>query len=355
MIIQSSRKPDVLLPDMTFLTMTINQPVTETYKNYKVLCPTVLFAEIYNDVKGANKRLETPFEVLYIDPWQFLVKNELEGKSIIRHDGIAPVHLKSKQDLDKEGKEIVDNAKKLIKTFDENDKFLSAHPSTLKVLKEKPLAGFAHANHQNLTWNQFIERFKKVSKGTIFEPIARIAEKPATDRDRARAAIEKTLSEYAKKYPINDFEKAFAFSELMLADNFAGICNDIFIPMFEVHSGVDRTHWDNTRVSLTDSNLRECFPYTWYTLYHYLAFHVYQMENAYNKRIGSRDFEYLYYLYFPSILFVSADEQHKKYVNGAELIKSRHHGSFAYMPSDRNSDPEEYDKAMRYIKNGRLY
>ena len=61
MIIQSNRKPDLLLPDMTFLTMTINQPVTEIYQNYKVLCPTILFAEIYNDVKGANKRLETPF------------------------------------------------------------------------------------------------------------------------------------------------------------------------------------------------------------------------------------------------------------------------------------------------------
>ena len=58
---------------------------------------------------------------------------------------------------------------------------------------------------------------------------------------------------------------------------------------------------------------------------------------------------------FPNILFVSADAQHKKYVTGAELIKLRHYGSFVYMPSDRNSDPEEYDKAMRYIKNGILY
>ena len=57
MIIQSKIKPDLLLPDMTFLTMTINQPVTETYKNYKVLCPTILFAEIYNDASGAEKRL----------------------------------------------------------------------------------------------------------------------------------------------------------------------------------------------------------------------------------------------------------------------------------------------------------
>ena len=354
MIIQGRRKTDVLLPDMTFLTMTINQPVTETYKSYKVLCPTVLFAEIYNDVKGANKRLETPFEVLYIDPWQFLVKNELEGKSIIRPDGIAPVHLKSKQDLDKEGKEIVDNAKKLIETFDENDKFLSAQPSTLKVLKKKALASFAHANLQNLTWNQFIERFKKVSKGTIFEPLARIAEMPTTDKQRARTTIENTLSNYAKMDPINDFEKAFTFSELMLAVNFAGICNEIFIPMLEGHSKVDRTHWDNIRVSPTDSNLRKSFPYTWYALYHYLAFQIYQNENAYSNRVGSRDFEYLYYLYFPNILFVSADAQHEKYVTGAGILKSRLNGSFAYIPH-KHDDPDEHDKVMRFIKNGRLY
>lgn len=43
MIIQSHEKPDLLLPDMTFWTMTINQSDTEIYKNYKVLCPTIFF------------------------------------------------------------------------------------------------------------------------------------------------------------------------------------------------------------------------------------------------------------------------------------------------------------------------
>ena len=259
--------------------------------------------------------------------------------------------------MDKKEKEIVDNAKKLIKTFDENDKFLSAQPSTLKGLGEKALASFAHADYQKLPWNQFIRRFKKVSNGTIFEPLAHAAEMPATDRNIARRAIEKTLSEYAKMYPINNFEKAFAFSRLMLESNFSGICNDTFIPMLEDHSEseFDRTHWDKTRVSLTDSNLRKNFPYTWYTLYHYLAFHVYQMENAHSKKIGSRDFEYLYYLYFPNILFVSADAQHKEYITGAGILKSRHNGSFAYIPSDRNGDPDEYDRVMRYIKNGTPY
>ena len=324
MIIQGETKPDLLLPDMTFLTMTINQPVTETYKNYKVLCPTILFAEIYNDASGAKKRLENTFEVLYIDPWQLLVKNELEGKSIIQDNRIAPVHLKSTQEMDKKEKEIVDDAKKLIKAFDENDKFWSTQTPTLKRLESNAFIGFAHANYQQLTWDQFIKRFKKVSKGTLFEPIARIAEMPATDRNIVRAAIEKTLSEYAKQYPINNFEKAFAFSEVMLADNFAGICNDILIPMLEGHSEVDRTHWDNTRDNLTDSRIRESFPYTWYALYHYLAFHVYQMENAHNKRIGSRDFEYLYYLYFPNILFVFCGHTTQKicYWCGVDKIKA---------------------------------
>ena len=355
MIIQGDKKPDLLLPDMTFWTMTINQPTTEIYKNYKVLCPTILFAEIYNNVKGANKRLKNVFEVVYIDPWQILVKNELEGQPIIQRGDIAPVHLKSNQDMDKKEKEIVDNAKKLIKTFDENDKFLSAQPSTLKGLGEKALASFAHADYQKLPWDQFIRRFKKVSKGTIFEPIARIVEMPATDRNITRAAIEKTLSEYAKTYPINNFKKAFAFSKLMLENNFRGICNDIFIPMLENHSGFDRTHWDKNRNKLTRSHISNNFPYTWYALYHYLAFHVYQQENAHNKKIGSRDFEYLYYLYFRNVLFISADAQHKEYVTEAGLFKSRYHGSFAYIPSDRDQAPEEHDKVMRYIKNGRLY
>ena len=355
MIIQSDRKSDILLPDMTFWTMTINQPVPEIYKNYKVLCPTILFAEIYNHVGGANKRLKNPFEVLYIDPWQILVQNELEGQPIIQGNRIAPVHLKSEPDMDKEEKEIVDDAKKLIEAFDGKDSFWATQHPILKGLENNAFVSFANANYQSLTWNQFIERFKKVSKGTFFEPISHIAEMPTTDKQKARIAIEAALSKYAKMYPINNFEKAFAFSKLMLADNFAGICNNILIPMLERHSEVDRTHWNKNRDKLTDSHISKIFPYTWYALYHYLAFHVYQNENSHNKKIGSRDFEYLYYLYFPNVLFVSADAQHEKYVTGAGLIKSRRYGSFAYTPSDREQAPEEHDRVMRYIKDGTLY
>ena len=355
MIIQSHRKPDILLPDMTFWTMTINQPVTEVYKNYKVLCPTILFAEIYNDIKGADKRLENPFEVLYIEPWQILVKNELEGQPITQGNNIAPVHLKSEQNMDIEEKDVVESAKKLVETFDEVDRFLYAQPPTLKGRRENALVSFANADYQKLTWDQFIRKFKKISRETIFESVPAIVEMPTTSKNTARTAIENVLSEYETLYPINNFKKAFAFSKLILEDDFIGVCNRIFIPMLENHLGLDRTHWDNTRDKLTRKHINNSFPYTRYALYHDLALHIYQNENTHNEKIGSRDFEYLYYLYFNNVLFVSADAQHEKYITGAGILKSRRNSSFAYIPSDRNSDPEEYDRVMRYIKEGVLY
>ena len=352
MIIQSHKKPDILLPDMTFWIMTINQPATEIYKNYKVLCPTILFAEIYNDVSGANKRLKNPFEVVYIQPWQLLVRDELEGKPIAQGNNIAPTYLKSVQDMSEEERDVVDNAKKLIKTFDEDDRILSARSPTLN----NALARFAaNAPYQSLTWDQFMKRFKKVSKGTIFEKIIPIVKNPTTNKNTVRTAIEQGLSKYAKMFPINNFKKAFAFSQSILEDNFWGTCNDIFIPMLEDHLGFDRTHWDNTQDKLTRSHFSDSFPYTGYALCHYLTLHIYQNENTYNEKIGSRDFEYLYYLYFSNVLFVSADAQHEKYITGAGILKSRDNGSFAYIPSDRDQAPKEHDKVMRYIKEGVLY
>ena len=354
MIIQSDTKPELLLPDMTFWRMTINQPTTEIYKHYKVLCPSILYAEIYNDTQGANKRLKNPFEVLYIEPWQILVKNELEGQPAIQSGNIALMKLKSESDMSEAEKDVVDKGKKMVGSFDEDDRFLSEQIPTLKGLRENAFASFAHADYQKLPWDQFIRRFKNVSKGTIFEPIARIVEQPTIDRNTARTAIENTFSKYTQMYPINNFKKAFAFSELMLENNFRGICNDIFIPILEAHFGLNRTHWDNTRSNLTDSHIRESFPYTRYALYHYLAFHVYQNENTHSKKIGSRDFEYLYYLHFRDILFVSADAQHEKYITGAGAVKSRCIGSFAYIPH-KDHDPQEHDRVMKYIKEGGLY
>ena len=242
----------------------------------------------------------------------------------------------------------------MVETFDKEDKFLSAQSPASRGAENNALVNFANAPYQNLTWNQFIRRFKKVSRGTIFEPIARIVEQPTIDRNIARTAIEKALSEYAKLYPINNFEKAFVFSRGIMKDNFAGICNDIFIPMLEKHLRFDRTHWNNNRDKLTDNHIRKNFSYTWYALYHYLAFQIYQNENAYNKKVGSRDFEYLYYLHSTNVLFVSSDAQHKEYITGAGILKSRRNSSFAHIPY-RDQAPEEHDKVMKYIKDGVLY
>ena len=348
MIIQSLEKPDLLLPDMTFWTMTINQPTTEIYKNYKVLCPTILYSEIYNDVSGAKKRLKNPFEVLYIEPWQILVKNELEGRQRIQRRNIDLINLKSEQDMGEAGNEIREFAKKLVETFDNDDRFLSAYPR----ISNKALVSLANAPYQDFPCDQLIKRFKKASQGTPFEEIIPVVEKSTTNKNIVRTAIENALSKYAKMYPINNFKKAFAFSELMLEKDFAGICDRVFIPMLEEHLEFDRTHWDNTRDKPTNNDIRKNFSYTHYALYHYLAFHVYQIENPYNARIGSRDFEYLYYLYFRNVLFVSADAQHKKYINGAGVIQLRHNASFAYIPSDRDQAPEEHDRTMKYIKEG---
>ena len=126
MIIQSNTKPELLLPDMSFRIMTSNQTFTEISKNYKVLCPIISYAEIYHEVSDANRRLKKPFEVVGIDPWQTLVKNELEGQPIVQGGNIAPIYLKSEQDMNEDEKEIVENAQKLVEDFDKDDRFLTA-------------------------------------------------------------------------------------------------------------------------------------------------------------------------------------------------------------------------------------
>ena len=355
MIIQSNTKPDLLLPDMTFWVMTINGHPTELYKNYnKVLCPSVLHAEIYNDASGAKKRLENPFEVLVIAPWKILVREELEGRAVTLNDNIIPFNLISEQNMDEESKKVVESIKETIMNLDKKDRFLSARYPISMGGRNNTLVRFANAPYQDLTWEKFIGRFKKVSKGTVFEVFAHILEKPIRNKNKVRAVIEKGLYEYKKWYPINNFKKAFSLSRFMLENDFAGISDKVFIPMLEEDVRLNRTHWDNTRDNLTDSHIRDSFPYTWYALYHYLAFRIYQNENAYKKEIGARDFEYLYYLYFPNILFVSADAQHEKYITGSGVVKSRRIGSFAYIPH-KNLDLEEHDRVMKYIKNGTLY
>ena len=352
MIIQSNTKPELLLPDMSFWAMTNDQTFTEISKKYKVLCPTILYAEIYNNASGAEKRL--PFEVLCIAPWQILVREELEGRSVTQNDNIIPTHLISEQNMGKEEKDVAESIKKMMMNLDEKDRFLSARYPISMGGRNNTLVSFANAPYQNLRWDQFIGKFKKVSKGTVLEVFAHILEKPIRNKNKVRAVIEKGLSEYKKWYPINNFKKAFSLSRFMLEKDFAGICDRVFIPMLENHVKLNKTHWNNTRDNLTSSHITDSFPYTWYALYHYLAFRIYLNENTHNPKIGERDFEYLYYLYFPKVLFVSADAQHKEYITGAGILKSRCIGSFADIPH-RDHDPEEHDKVMKYIKEGVLH
>ena len=109
--------------------------------------------------------------------------------------------------MDKEEKNVVEPIKKITSDLDEKDKILSAqHPISMGE-GNKALVSFANAPPQKLTPDQFMRRFKEVSKGTFFESIARIADIPATDRNRIRTTIEKALSKYSKMYPINNFKK----------------------------------------------------------------------------------------------------------------------------------------------------
>ena len=227
--------------------MTTDQTFREISKSYKVLCPIILYAEIYNEVSDANRRLKNPFEVISIQPWPILVKNELEGRTAIQSDSIALMNLKSEQDMSEEEKDNVESAKKLVETFDTDDRFLTDQSPTSKGVRNNALVSFANAPYQDLTWNQFIERFKEVSRGTTFEKIIPVVEQPTTIKNISRTAIENALSEYAKLYPINNFEKAFAFSRGIMEDDFIGVCNDTFIPMLVDNVELDTTHWDNTR------------------------------------------------------------------------------------------------------------
>ena len=101
--------------------------------------------------------------------------------------------------------------------------------------RNKTLVSFANAPHQKLTWDQFIGKFKEVSKETIFEVPAHINEYLTTNKNKTRRAIEKALSKYAEMYPVDNFKKAFSLSRFMLEKDFAGICDRVFIPMLKKH------------------------------------------------------------------------------------------------------------------------
>ena len=163
------------------------------------------------------------------------------------------------------------------------------------------------------------------------------------------------MSQYANLFPIDTFEKAFAFAQNMVKEDFSRICDYTFIRSLEKCSlGFDRTHWDKVQDKLTDNNINNLFPYTQYALQLCISLLIYQHENTYSKKIEATDFEYLYYLYFNNVIFVSADNQHEKYINESGILNLRHNGSFAHIPQ-KDQNPKEHDKVMLYIKNKRLH
>ena len=357
MIIASKRKPEVLLADMSWWTMIKNAPL-EIYQNYKLLCPPIFYAENYHDIKAANKRFKTPHEVIGISPWQLLAKNELEGKEII-HDSIRPLSLKTEQDMDSGEKNLIQLSNNIIKTFDKHDQ------QTFQSGKTSPrnldyLGNFGNAPHQNLTWDQFFRKFKEISRESVFEELIPVIEHQP-DKNKARTAIEGISEQCGEQYPINTFKKAYKMSQSILRNDFIDVCKVMLISEFE-RMGIefDNTYWKNNRDDLLSNpkSYSSRFPYTSYTLHLEIAFIIYQKENSRNSKIRSRvslrDFEYLFYTYFPNVLFVSMDKQHKTYITESEILKSRLHGSFVYIPH-KNDDSDKYDKGMRYIQYGSPY
>ncbi len=357
MIIASVKKPEALLADMSWWTMIKNAPL-EIYQNYKLLCPTIFYAENYHDIKAANKRFKTPYEVSGILPWQLLAKNELEGKEIL-HDSINPFLLKTEQDMDSEQKKMTQDAKKIIKTFDENDQqTFESEKASLKDLNR--LGDFGNTPYKNLTDDQFFRKFKEASRGSFLEKLVPLLEQHS-NRNKAREVIEGILDKCCKQYPINTFKKAYKMSQFILEDRFIEVCNLTLISEFE-RMGIefDKTYWNNNRDYLLSNpkSYSSRFPYTSYTLHLDIAFTIYRTENSHNQKIISRvslrDFEYLYYTYFSNVLFVSMDKQHRTYIEESEILKSRLRGSFVYIPH-KNDNPEKYDIGIRYIQYGSLY
>ena len=353
MIFQSSETADYLLPDKTFWRRMLEPDLTEISGKYKILCPTILYAEIYEG-EGYDKLLECKIEAIYIDPWIILVKNELEGNSIFQNDNTKPINLKKVSDMNEEEKYIIEVTKKMIEALDKSTRSLASKPPKFN----NSLASFANSPHQDLTWIQFINRFKECTQGTVFESIGKIAEDPKYDRKRVRTEIEDFLSQYANQFPIDTFEKAFALAQYLVKEYFSRICNEIFILHLEnCPLGFERTHWEKVQNELKFYNINNLFPYTLYALQLFISFRLFRYGKQYNKEIEATDVEYLYYLYFSDVLFVSTDQQHETYINETGILNSRCNGSFAYIPQKEKSqeDQEEHDKVMFYIKNKSLH
>ena len=66
MIFQSSKTADFMLSDKSFWTRMLEQDLTEISNKYRILCPTILYAEIYEG-DGDDKLLKIELLKILMD------------------------------------------------------------------------------------------------------------------------------------------------------------------------------------------------------------------------------------------------------------------------------------------------
>ena len=313
---------------------------------YKGFCPTILGAELS---EGSDSLFNDNFEVVTVYPWQTLAKIELMGGSVENPENLS---IETIGNIRQQTLGLPD----IIAAFDDSDRYASRMNPILNDRQHNSLVGFANSDYERLEWSQFIQRVQNVTRGTMFYEIARLIDPSETNsviRNNFRIAFENLLSQYRTSHPVDNFEKAFYFALFWLEGQFWDICNRIFIPVIEsvTSDGIEfnRTYWNESRDE-ANNDAPNLFPYTWYVMQIYIARHIYQTENRYNRTIEATDIEYLYYLYFSNVLFVSSDKQHERYITESGLFNSRNYGSFIYVPR-KEHNPDEYDRCMRYIKS----
>ena len=345
MILQGKKQATIILPDPSFWNMIGREERIEIQNIYKVFCPTILGAELS---EGSDSLFNDNFEVVTVHPWHTLAKIELMGGSVENPENFA---IETIGNIRQQTLELPD----LIAAFDNSDRYASGINPILTDRQHNPLVGFANSDYERLEWSQFIERVQNVTRGTMFYEIARLIDPSETNlviRSNFRTAFENLLSRYRTSHPVDNFEKAFDFALFMLEGRFWDVCNGVLIPMLEsvtLDIEFNRTYWDESR-NEANNDASNLFPYTWYVMQIYIARYIYQIENRYNKTIEATDIEYLYYLYFSNVLFVSSDKQHERYITESGLFSPRNYGSFIYVPR-KEHNPDEYDRCMRYIKS----
>ena len=209
----------------------------------------------------------------------------MEGKEIL-HGSIIPFSLKTEQDMDSEEKNIMQDSKNIIKTFDKNDQ--QTFQSEKANAKRFELSWeFWECSHQNLTWDQFFTKFKEGSRESVFKELIPVIEQQP-NKNKPETAIEGILGQCSEQYPINTFKKAYKMSQSILQNSFIDVCNLILISEFErigiefiTHIGIIT----GTIYYQIPNHISSRFPYTSYTLHLEVAFTIYRIENSHNRKI----------------------------------------------------------------------